>query len=347
MKWIRIRPAVLVYAYTYIGFFLVLAASLTVAYQHPATRFSAAPLGWYLGVTTFALLILSISIWLRHTYYQRLIPRVHLLSVFVIWMTLIIGSTLTKDVTAQYVLLLLEAGTLFLLLALIAQRIRRAFAPQTPGRWLNGATIITSLAVVILSPTTLNYSLEVVRGTAVFVSGPGYGAIVAAGFALIFMALCYIPLGRPRYVSLPTTSVGPLIFSSPPTPDDCTLPDLVATLVASHRRHLLKRGVWLHYHNYIHTGNGIISTQPKALEQLIGELLDYAAHQNQSRGISVQLFNDTRHPYLHTTIAYTVNTHQKKPLKQFATHATELGGHLTISRDGRTTTLTMSFPLQW
>jgi hypothetical protein len=335
------------YAYTYVGIFLVLATSLTVAYQHPATRFSAAPLGWYSGLTTFVLVILGLSIWLRHTYYQRLIPRIHVLSAFVLWVTLVIASTLTSDVAAQYVLLLLEAGSLFLLLALVAQRIRRAFAPQTPGRWLTGTTIVLSILVVVLSPTVLNYSLTVERGIAVFTSGPAHIAIVAAGFFLVFIALCYIPLGRPSYVLVPTTSVGPLIFSSPPTPTDCNLADLVAALVSEHRRQLIKRGVWLHYRNYLHTDTGIISTQPKSLEQLMSELLDYAAHQNQTRGISAQLFNDTRHPYVHTTITYTVNTHQKKPLKQFATHATELGGHLTISREERTTTLTLSFPLQW
>jgi len=347
VKWIRVRQSLLLYAATYVGIFLVLASSVYTAYSHPATTFSPAAMGWYLGIASFALLIGGVGIALRHTPYQRLIPRLHLVSAFVLWVGVVIGGTLSRDVAAQYVLLLLEAATLFLLLTLVAHRIRKAFAPQTPGRWLTGVSLIMGSGVVIITPTMLNYSLGVSGATAVFTAGIGHALIIGAGFALILMALCYIPLGRPRLIADRTFSVGPLVFSTPESPDDCSLIELTERLVTEQRQLLFKRGMWLHYRNHLVQGNGLISTKPKALEELMTTLLEFAAHQNQSKAVSVKLYNDTRHSYLHLVIDYIVNTHKKSDFKAPVEAAAALGGALTINRDDRTTELVLSFPLQW
>jgi hypothetical protein len=304
-------------------------------------------MGWYLGIGSFALVIGVVSLLLQRTPNQRLVPRLQLVSAFILWIGVLIGSAITRDIAAQYVLLLLEAATLFLLLSLVAHRIRAAFAPQTPGRWLTSATLVLSVGVVVLTPTVLNYSLELVNGTAIFTAGVGHALIIGTGFALVLLSLLYIPAGRPRLRTAYSFSVGPLVFNDVATPVDCNLIQLTERLVLTHRRYLMKRGVWLQYRNHLEHGNGVISTQPKSLEQLLITLFEFVAHQNQSRAVSTKLYNDTRHSYIHLVIEYVVNTHNKKDFAAYREHATELGGALTVRRDDRTTELVVSFPLQW
>lgn len=342
-----VRKTVLFYACTYVGIFTVLSSSLWVAYDHPATSFTSTALNWYLALLTLAVAVLCGSLLIKNTSRQRLIPRVHLVSAFVAWLAVLVASTQTGDVAARYFLSLVEAASLFLVLLLVANRIRQTFAPQVSARYLITLSMLSGIIVVILSATSLNYQLSMMSGVAYVSAGLGHAIIVGLGFALVFVSLLYIPFGRPRLVTDQSYSVGPLVFSVPPTPADCNLIHLTEAHVTEQRRHLLKRGMWLHYHNHLVKGTGIVSTEQKSLESLITSLVEFAAYQNQARAISIRLYNDTRHQYIHLVIEYIVNTHKKGDFETYREQATTIGGALTVNRDDRTTELVLSFPLQW
>ena len=328
---------------------LVLSAALwhTLASFYQLAPWSWGAVLWYGGYTTLATLLVLGTWWIDNTPQQRLIPRLHVLAAFGLWLSTIVGQLIAQSVSTTYYLKLLEAPALFLLLTLLSMRIWQAFIPRVPLQWIAAVGWAGGLAALLLAPSHLNYTYTIVAGNVYFVSGVGYSVIIGIGFLLVLVSICCIPLGRSRFQQHPTYSVGPLVFTTPSKPEDYSLIDGIKYLINTHRRHALKRGQWIHYRNHITKHQGIISTEPKSCIDAITTLIEYALHKNQTKAITLELFEDAKHPYLHCRITYTVNTHGKTEFTTFATHFSELGGHLTVKRDGRETSLIISFPKQW
>ena len=347
MKGTLLNSHVLVPAFVYSGIFLVLATCLWFVLQTSLTPAPFGALAVYGLLTTLALGVGLISWLLDDTVHQRFVPRLHILTLFLVWGGVQVFAAIISDVSAAYYLTLLEAPLLFLLLVFVAGRIRTTFAPQLSVWWLNGAALVLGMGVVLLAAGNSNYGAVIGAGTVSFVSGVGYTMIIAAGFALVFLSVLLIPLGRRHYPTHPTLSTGPLVFTPAEKAEDLNFIETVDHQVQQLRRRALKRGQWVRYRNHVLHGRGVVSTEPKSCINALATLLEYAMHKNQSRAINVQLLEDSQHDYLHCSIDYVVNTHAKAEFSTFAEHWLELGGHLSVERNARTTTLVVSFPLQW
>jgi len=328
---------------------LVLSSLLWFVLQYTtATNNSPAGPAIYYGAFVLLLTACTIVTWLiDDTPHQHRIPRLHILCVTAAWLTTIIGAALSTNVLTVYYLKLLEAPLIFLLLTLVAHRIWQTFTPEVSQRWFILMVLLGSVSTVLMAPSTLNVSLEILAGRALFSPGSGHVLMLVFGLALVTVSIVLIPLGRRHHQPHPTICVGPLIFTTPATPIDTNLKEIVNTIVHTYRRIALRRGQWIHYRNYSNAAHGIISTEPKSCTNALITLIEYALHKNQTRAVGVSLYDDTRHPYVHCQISYIVNTHTKTEFTTFTKHFTELGGHLHVKRTGRETILTVTFPRQW
>ena len=317
---------------------------------HEAAAIDSATWGvitWYGSYVALIVLVTLLSWRMDNTPQQRLIPRLHLLATFLLWLLTLMGISLGSNVITVYFLHLLVAPILLLLLTLVALRIVHTFAPTVQLYWFYVLSWCFGLLAIILVPSRLNQNFAPIGGEAVFTPGVGYTVCIGLGFLLVLISIVLIPFGRRHYRKQPTYSVGPLVFSTPAKPIDVHFVEMIARIVHTYRKVAIKRGQWVRYHNHIHSDHTIIATQPKSCTNLITTLTEYALHKNQTKALAVELFEDTHHPYLHCCISYTVNKQAALEFSTYAKHATDLGGHLTVNRNQRETTLILSFPRQW
>lgn len=343
----RSTLSVLISAGGFATVFLVAATCLWVSYDTSVVPITYTALYWYVGFSSATLAVAVLACWYTNKPAQRLIPRLYLLAAFIGWVLTHIATALHQDIIAVHYLHLLEAPLLFLCMALVAARITATFAPGQAILYVRSISFVMGLLVAILAPTTLNYSLTLERGLVSFTPGPAYLAIILAAFAIFFLSVCLIPLGRPRYPEHPSKSVGPLIFSEALQPQDVNVLQLLEHSVHRWRKAALKHGQWLSYRNHAHQTNGLVSSEPKSLENVLDALVTFARKHNTSHALNVAVHEDSRYPYLHVTIDYVGKKVSKSSIREQAEHLTELGAALTVSANGTQVELVVSFPLQW
>lgn len=269
-----------------------------------------------------------------------------MLAAFVGWVSTVVLPFFIHDGAAVYFLKLLEMPALFLFGALVSVRIVTVFAQHIPKLWLTIPLWICSIGIILTTSSSLNV-FWTLGDTLQFTYGPLHAAGVLFVALFFFASVAAIPLGRRTYAPQPTLIVPNLHFSEPQKAEDLNLIHTVEHIVHTMRQRALKRGQWVRYMNHTTEQRAIVSTEPKSCINAITTLFEYALHKSQSKLINTELFFDTKRQHIHCTLDYIVNTHAKTEFSTYAKHFSDIGGQLTVNRDDRTTTLIISFPLQW
>lgn len=345
MKWGITKTQLFSLGPIYIGLFLLVSTTYLISWSIPLEQATFIKF-WYSGLIG-ALLLAGLLSWVLLRRQPVLLPRLYILSSFLLWLISISMQGQTADIHTAFYGALLEGPLVLALAGFVSWRIVSVFAPayQVP-RTFSITIIVLILPILLLAHTPLNASLLVTGGAAVIMPGLLYFYCLLLAAALLFGAVLLIPYGR-RILPKPTAHTSAkLTFTAPTTAHDCNAPALVEHTVLTLRPRAIKQGIWISYRNYVTTAKGIIATDPKKFSIILEALCEHMMAQTE-RLLSVVVLLDQKYPYLHICIDLdTQKPLTKKNLAQATADITALGGVITTGSQRKNVRYRITFPVE-